>query len=172
MKTITEYMSATGFSKHAQKLVQSSQQFYDVEGKLRIVGDLALTAGQQFINVTPEMIAGFYSVVPVDGTLPVDRMAQANMWKEIMLGITRMPPQILQTYDFGKIFAWMSQIAGLKNINQMKIQVVPDGMAQQQAQAGNVVPIRQLAGPSPGQGSPSASTEAGLNALAPEPGAY
>jgi hypothetical protein len=175
-KTITEYMSHSGMASHAQKLVQSSQQFYDVEGKLRIVGDAAQTSGPAFMDVTPESIAGFYSFIPVDGTLPVDRIAQANMWKEILIGATRMPPQIGQTYDFGKIFAWMAQLSGLKNINQMKVQVVPDEMAQQQAAAGNVVPLRNpaLLGGPPGQGSPSASTAAGLNALAPPPpaGAY
>lgn len=171
-KTITEYMSATGFSPHATKLLQASQQFYDVEGKLRIVGDLAQTAGPKFMKVTPEMIAGFYSPVPVDGALPIDRMAQANLWKEILIGATRMPPQIAAQYDFAKIFAWMAQLASLKNINQMKTQVVPDEVAAQQAQMGNVVPLRALAGPQPGVGNPDASTTAGLNALNPPAGAY
>lgn len=165
-KTITEYMSAHGFSQHSQKMVQNSQQFYNAEAKLRIVGDLALAAGEPFINVTPEMISGFYSFVPIDGTLPADRTAQSNMWKEILIGAARMPPQIQQTYDFGKIFAWMAQLAGLKNINQMKVQVVPDQMAQAQAQAGNVIPLR---GANPGISSPNASTQAGLAALAPPP---
>lgn len=165
-KTITEYMSATGFSPHSQKMVQTSQQFYDSTAKMRIVGDLARDAGEQFMNVGPEDIAGFYNYVPVDGTLPIDRMAQANLWKEIFGGLRMMPPQILQSYDWAKMFGWMAQIAGLKNINQMKVQVVPDQFAADQAQAGNVVPLR---GPSPVQPGNSASTAAGLNALAPPP---
>lgn len=111
--------------------------------------------------------------MPVDGALPIDRMAQANLWKEILAGLTRMPPQIMQTYDVAKIFAWTASLGGLKNINQFKIQLLPDGQLANQAQAGNVIPMpqRQLPGPAtaPGQGSPSASTEAGLNALAPQP---
>lgn len=172
-KTVTEYMSAQGFSPHAKKLVQNTQQFYNYEAKMRIVGDLALAAGSNFVNVTPADIAGFFGPIPVDGTLPVDRQAQANMWKEILLGATRLPPQIQQTYDWSKIFAWMASLGGLKNINQMKIQMMPDAQLQNMAQAGNVIPMRQpmpqLSGPAPGQGSPSASTEAGLNALQPQP---
>src|SRR5436190_10391808 len=103
LKTTTEYMSAHGFSQHSQKLVQTSQQYYTSEAKMRIVGDLAQDAGPQFMNVTPEAIAGFYTFVPVDGVLPVDRMAQANMWKEIFIGLQRMPPQIMQSYDWSKM---------------------------------------------------------------------
>lgn len=177
MKTVTEYMSATGFSSHAMKLVQTSQQMYDAQGKLRIVGDAAQAAGMGFINVTPEAIAGFYNYQQVDGTIPVDRQAQANLWKEILLGLTRMPPQISMSYDMSKIFAWMAQLGGLKNINQMKVQLVPDQVAQQQAQQGNVIPMRPPGGGS-GVGSPDSSTTAGLNALQPptsgpaSPGGY
>ncbi len=170
MKTVTEYMSATGFSSHATKLVQTSQQMYDASAKLRIVGDAAQAAGQGFIDVSPETIAGFFNYQQVDGTLPVDRQAQANLWKEILLGLTRMPPQISQTYDMSKIFAWMAQLGGLKNINQMKIQMASPEQLQQQAQMGNIVPIRPgLPPPSStsGIGSPDSSTESGLNALQP-----
>lgn len=167
-KTITEYMSACGMAPHAQKLLQNSQQFFDVEGKLRVVGDLATAAGPSFLDVNPQVIAGFYSVVPVDGTMPIDRMAQANMWKEMLIGAPRMPQQIQLGYDWGKIFAWMAQIGGLKNINQMKVQVLPDAQMQAQAQQGNAVPINPLVGAAmPGRGTPDASTTSGLNALAP-----
>lgn len=126
LKTITEYMSATGFSEHAQKLVSNSQQFYSGEKKFKIVGSLMTDAGVSFVNVTPESIMGFYDVVPVDGVLPVDRMAQANLWKEILLNVGRVP-QIAMQYDLSKIFAWMANIAGLKNISQFKVQVLPPG---------------------------------------------
>ncbi len=105
-----------------------------------LVGDLAEMAGQNFLQVTPESLQGFYDYVPVDGTLPVDRFAQANLWKEILAGM-RNYPQIAQMYDIGKIFAWLAQLAGLKNINQFKVQMADPMMLQQQAQQGNVVPM-------------------------------
>ena len=162
MKTITEYMSATAFSPHSQKLVQTSQQLYDVQSKLRIAGSLALDAGANFVNVTPDTIAGFFDFVPVDGTLPVDRMAQANLWKEIFASLGRMPPQIQTGWDWAKMFGWMASIAGLKNINQFKIQVMQPG----QAPGGNVIPLRPPMPPgaavTPGN---AAATQNGLNAL-------
>src|SRR5262245_10305206 len=173
MKTVTEYMSATSFAPHAQKLVQTSQQMYDSSAKLRIAGGFALDAGMDFVNVTPEKIAGFYDLVPVDGTLPIDRMAQANLWKEIMASATRMPPQIVMEYDWSRIFAWASQIAGLKNIRQFRVQVAPPGvMPGAGMPGGNVIPMpgrRAPAAPvTPGN---SASTAAGLNSLGGEGGA-
>lgn len=142
LKTISEFFSALGFAPLAEILVQSSQQHYDQAMKLRVVGDLAQQAGQRFLEVSPDMIQGFFDFVPVDGTLPVDRFAQANLWREL-LGQLRNFPQLMQQYDIGKIFAWVAQLSGLKNINQFKldVQVLPDQVLEQQAQAGNVAKI-------------------------------
>lgn len=168
-KTICEYMSAMGFAPHAQKLVQNSQQFYDATAKLKRVGDLAFEAGAGFLDVSPDDIQGFFNFVPVDGVMPIDRMAQANLWKEIFANTGRMPPQILIEYDWSRIFAWAAQLAGLKNIHRFKIQLQPDALLQQQAQAGNVIPMQPQrrigSGIEPGN---SASTAAGLNALGGE----
>jgi len=50
-------------------------------------------------------------------------------------------PQIAGQYDFGRISGYVAQLAGLKNIEQFKIQVVPDEVAAMGAQAGNSVPM-------------------------------
>lgn len=172
-KTITEYVSATGFAPHAQRLIQNSQQFYDVQAKLRRVGDLALEAGQRFLMVSPDDIMGFYDYVPVDGTMPIDRMAQANLWKEIMANVRNMPPQVAMGYDWARIFAWAAVLGGLKNIQQFKVQMVPDAALGAAAGAGNVVPLRPPGLPPPsGSGvapGNSASTAAGINALGSAP---
>lgn len=175
MKTMTEYMSVSGFSPHAQKLVQSSQQMYSAEQKLRRVGSYAQDAGESFLMVRPEDIGGFFDLVPVDGVLPIDRMAQANLWKELMAGLRMMPPQVSMGYDWSRIFAWVAMLGGLRNINQFRVQVTPDQVLQQEAQAGNVIampkrPNLPPTGASPGQ---SSSTQTGLNALAaPETPSY
>jgi hypothetical protein len=81
--------------------------------------------------------------------LPIDRFAQANLWKEIMLAMQRLP-QIAMEYDIGKIFAWTAQLGGLKNISQFKIQMGSPAWLQQQAQMGNMVPLGGAAnGPPP-----------------------
>jgi hypothetical protein len=155
LKTNCEWFSNVGFGPLASKLTMSTQQLYTAEKKYRIVGDQAMWM-EAYMNITPDMIAGMYDFVAVDGTMPVDRFAQANMWQQLLGGLSKVPGA-LQGYDLGKIFAFIAQLGGIKNINKFKIQVVPDGQLQQQAAAGNVVPMtpRNLNEPGqvPGMGS-------------------
>lgn len=144
LKTSSEYFSAMGFQPLAAGLVSNTQQYYDMERKFRIVGDLMLEAGQNFAQVTPADIQGFFDYVPVDGTLPVDRFAQANLWREILAQMRNFPT-VMQQYDIGRIFGWVAQLAGLKNINQFKLEISPDQALAQQLQAGNVTPIGDAA---------------------------
>lgn len=141
LKTVAEWWSVTGFSPMTQKVIQMTQQMYDIERKYRIVGDLSQW-GERYLNVTPDDIAGFYDFVPVDGTLPVDRFAQANLWQQILGGLYKAPDLMAQ-YDMPKMFAFVAQLAGLKNITQFRIQVVPDAQMQQNIAAGNSVQITE-----------------------------
>lgn len=150
LKTMAEYASATGMDPLSRMMVQNSQQYYDMEMQFKIAGDLLQQSGplggnqgQQtgsngYVNVNPDMIAGFYDFVPVDGTLPIDRMAQVNLWKEMLQAVLTVP-QIGMQYDLGGIFQWVAQLAGLKNITRFKIQVTPDQILQAAAQSGNSV---------------------------------
>lgn len=139
LKTQCEWFSATGFSPLVQKLVQRTQQKYSMEKQFRIVGDLAQFS-PQFALIRPEDITGFYDYEPVDGTLPVDRFAQANLWQMLMSQLPQYP-SIMMQYDIAKIFAWVANLAGVKNLTQFRI--TDPAVLQQQLQAGNVVPISQ-----------------------------
>lgn len=139
LKTVCEFFSAMGFTPMAQKLVQQSQQFYTGEKLFRIVGDIANFA-PGFANVTPDTIAGFYDLMPVDGTLPVDRYAQANLWQMMLAQVSKMP-QIAQGYDLGRIFGWVASLAGLKNVQQFRIQASDPAALANQVQKGNLVPL-------------------------------
>lgn len=152
LKTQCEWWSAGGWGPLTQKLVQRTQQRYSAEKQFRLVGDLAQFSSE-FVNVTPDMIAGFYDFEPVDGTLPIDRFAQANLWQMIMQSMEKHP-QILMTYDIAKIFAWVAQLAGIKNLAQFRLS--PDQLMQQQIQAGNVIPITEANRQLTGSGSPPA----------------
>lgn len=144
LKMHAEYMSAMGWAPLNMMLVQNTQQYYDGAQKFKIAGDLLSQQGT-FVEVTPELIAGFYDFVPVDGTLPVDKFALANLWKELMAAISKIP-QLQMGYDLGAIFAYTARLAGAKNIEQFKVNVSPDQQLAQQAAAGNLVPIGGNAG--------------------------
>lgn len=144
-KTISEYYSMLGFSPLSQRLVSNSQQYYEDELKLRIVGDLIMEAGPGFLSVTPDAIGGFYDFVPVDGTMPIDRFQMASLWQQMFGQIARIP-QIAMEYDLGRVFAWVAQLAGLRNIRKFKnvrSLVAPPGVdpSQLQIAGSNVVPL-------------------------------
>lgn len=139
LKTESEYASAMGWSQHAQKLVQNTQQFYDGAEQFRIAGPL-MQGAERLVQVTPELITGFFDFVPVDGTMPVDRYAQAALWKELLQGMAQMPSLMMQ-YDLGRIFEHVGQLAGVRDVGRFRLQVTPDQVLAAQMQAGNVVPI-------------------------------
>lgn len=140
-KTICEFYSVMGFTPMVQKLIANTQQYYDASMKLRLVGDLSREAGPGFIQVDPESITGFYDFVPVDGTLPIDRFQMASLWQQMFAQIARVPDVMMQ-YDISRIFAYVAQLMGLRNINRFKIVVAQPGQTPEQAAGGNVVNLR------------------------------
>lgn len=155
LKTNAEYFSAGGFAPLAQMMVQNTQQYYDQAYQFKLAGDL-LSMSPTMLQVTPDSIMGFFDFVPVDGTMPVDKFALANVWKELMMGMQKMPSLLMQ-YDIGAIFAHVAHLSGVKNVNQFKLQVTPDQVLLAQMQAGNSVPLNggQSGGRNPKSGGTS-----------------
>ena len=89
----------------------------------------------QTVDVTPESIAGFYDYVPVDGTLPIDRIAQANIWKEILQVVAPLG------YDIDEMVNWIASLSGVRGLKRFKLQARPDAQVADQRQRGNLVPI-------------------------------
>jgi hypothetical protein len=160
MKVIAEFASTTGFDPLSMMLVQNSQQYYDMELKFQIVGDLMQNAGPSFVNVTPDLIQGFYNFVPIDGSLPIDRQGQVQLWEQLM-GTAMNNPQIGMGYDWAGIFQWVAQLAGLRNITRFKINIKPDDILRMQMQQGNSVPLGPK-GPRPNGNMPGVQHMAGM----------
>lgn len=166
LKTNAEYMSALGFAPHSAKLVQNTLQKYNQEQRFKIAG--ALPPGEDpYMLITAESIAGNYDFVQVDGTMPVDRFAQVNMWNQLMQGMANFP-QIMMEYDIGRIFGYVAQLGGIKNLKQFRIQVSPDEALRRQAAAGNVIPmsggdrgVRRSGGPAAAGAPPSVGANGG-----------
>jgi hypothetical protein len=153
-KTTCEWFSSMGFQPLADMLIASTQQHYDGELEFKIAGDLMNNTSPML--VTPEMIAGKFNFVAVDGTLPQDRYAMAAMWKELLLGAKQMP-EIGMRYDLASIFGWIAQMSGIKNLEQFKVQTVDPANINSMVQSGNVVPLGEAGG---NRGGTPASTGA------------
>lgn len=123
LANLAYFISVGGLRNLAKSLIVSTQQLYTVEMKVKVAGDNI--KGAQSITVNPEDIAGQFDLVAVDGTLPVDRMAQAQFWMQIMQMVASNPV-IGAEYRLGDIFSYTARLAGLKGIDKMKIQVLDD----------------------------------------------
>lgn len=140
LKTRAEFYSAQGFTPMTAVMLQTTQQNYDQEQVFRIAGSTA--AGQSpWVQVTPETIAGFYDYIPVDGTMPIDKLALANTWKELFSFAAKVPA-IQGKYDLGRMLEYAMELAGAKNLDQFRIEVLPDEQLAQQAERGNTIPLK------------------------------
>lgn len=111
LRVLAEAISMGGFATMVNMMVQNTQQFMTQEMQVRVAG--------KAVTVRPEDIGGIFDFVPVDGTLPVDRLAQARLWQEL-LGMMAQVPEIAQKYDLGKVFGWIAQLAGVRNLEQFR----------------------------------------------------
>ena len=147
LRTPVEYNSSLALDPLSQMMISSTQQFMDTEQKYAIAGNLLETA-QRFILATPDLIAGSYDFVPVDGTLPIDRLAQANFWKELLMQMSRSP-EIMAQWDIGGMIAHTLKLQGERNVDRFRIQAqvaAPGVDLAQEAQRGNVVPVGGFGG--------------------------
>ncbi len=148
LKTPAEYASAVGFGPMSQVMLQNTQQLYDDEKMFKTAGNLmnaVMTQGQDGqpsngLKVTPDLLAGFYDFVPVDGTLPVDRLAQANLWKEMIVQMGSIP-QLALEWDIGGMLVHVMHLTGERNIERFKLNLSPDQRLQREAELGNVVAL-------------------------------
>lgn len=139
LRTLADWYSIP-WNRYAYKLLVNTQQYLDAPIKARIAGDTAAFANRKFLEIDPESIMGGLDFIPVDPNQPIDKVAMTNTWIQLM-GTARQIPEIATQYNFPDIFMWVAQLAGLKNIQQFKINVVPDQQLQNQQQQGNVVPL-------------------------------
>lgn len=139
IKTLAEYMSAVGFSPLVSRQISNTQQLMSMERKFAVAGSTAMDA-QRYVDVDPSRLMGFFDFVPVDGSLPVDRLAQATFWKELIMQLARVP-QLAVNWDLGRMLAHTMMLQGERNVDRFKVNVLPPGAQPGSTLPGNVVPI-------------------------------
>jgi hypothetical protein len=145
--------SAQAISPLGMMMSQNFQQFLDRDFEIKVLGmDKSLKVGP------PDLVGDFFFPIH-DGTLPLDRVAMLDTWKEILMGVAQSPV-LSQQFSLVKIFEWVAELGGARNISSFKLMPAPQGAElpggalDQQIQAGNMVP---LPGGPPTVGSPQPS---------------
>lgn len=135
---------AMGISPGASQMSSNFQQYLSQEMELRVLG----ANGQEHsVRITPQGLEGDFFFPIHDGTLPMDKVAMLDTWKELFMGIVQDPTgQMQQQYNAPAIFRFMAKLSGAQNIDEFSVTAGNPGAIQQQAQAGNLVPMSQLPG--------------------------
>jgi hypothetical protein len=100
----------------------------------------------QRMKVSPFDLLIDYDVLVRDGSVPGGNFSDS--WVQ-MFQILGTSPELQQTFDIGRIFKYIATNMGAKNVDEfvrMKPQVMDDEQVQQQAQAGNIVPMQEAMG--------------------------
>lgn len=155
LSALTRVVSAQGMTALANQMSLNSQQWMSNEFHVRVTG----SDGQIYpLQINPDGLAGDYFYPIHDGSLPLDKVALLDIWKQILTGVLQ-DPQIRQSYSVPKLFEFVAELGGAKNIRSFRVQPGSPEQLSQQAQQGNLAPI-------PGANSPSQL----VNATLPQPG--
>jgi hypothetical protein len=141
-------ISAQGLVDLTEQMTGNLQQRLSDEFYLELLGDDALKGP---MRVGPEQLSGDFHFPVHDGTLPLDKVAMLDVWKEIFLAVAK-DVQLRAAYSLPKIFEFTAELGGARNIEAMRLQVQPDRAVAQAAQAGNLVPTAEASLPVPQAG--------------------
>lgn len=141
LKVLSEYYSATSFSAFSSMLLSGCRQMYEAPLQLRIAGNMGATKGE-ILSSNPMDLAGDFDLVPVDGTLPLDRFAMAAVYKELLMGVSQLP-SVAGRYDTAGIFAWIAKMSGIKNLDTFEIKAEDEQKLLREAQLGNMVTAKE-----------------------------
>jgi len=148
-------ISAQALVDMAEMMSTNNQQYIDETFYFNLAGQ----KGQMnSVKITPDQISGDFYFPIHDGTLPLDRVAMLDVWKEVFMAVAK-DPELRQQFSVSEIFSYVAELGGAKNIDQFKVQLnappaaaAPALAVQPRAtedvsrglQAGNVVPMSQL----------------------------
>lgn len=140
--------SAQAIVPMANMMCLNLQQLMSQEFEFLVMG---IADPAKSFRVNPEHLTGDYYFPPHDGTLPIDRIAQLDIWKEIWMAVSTDPNLGMQ-YNGPQIFEFVAELGGARNISRFKMQMGSEDQVAAQAQAGNIVPTSEI--PKPNGRSP------------------
>lgn len=133
LAAMTRIISSQAMVDLTDQWVSNNQQWLTEDFFLNVVGQEGI---ENPIWIGPDMINGPFNYPVHDGTLPLDRVALMDVWKEVF-GISLQDQELRQKYSIPKMFEWIAELGGARNIESMRLTAQPDAQIQQSAQAGN-----------------------------------
>jgi hypothetical protein len=132
--------SSTAIVDLTEQMTLNLQQYLEDDFYIDIVG---VDGVKNSHRIKPQHLTGDFNYPISNGTLPMDKVAMLDVWKEIFIGVAG--DQELRTkYNIGKIFEYVAELGGAKNIEQFRInlQTAPDEDINNAVQQGNLIPTQ------------------------------
>jgi hypothetical protein len=129
--------SFMAMSPLAEKMSLNYQNFLTQEFEIAVLGQAAQNAS---VLISPDSIQGDFTFPVHDGTLPIDKVGLLDVWKEIFQAVLA-DPQIRQSFDVVSMFDWIAQLGGAQNIQQFRLNVVPQSQQMNALAGGQAVPL-------------------------------
>jgi len=151
----TRLISAQAMVDLTEQQCLNIQQYMEEPMFVDVVGiqgyETPLHIPDDGMEIRPEMVVGDFHYPINDGTLPIDRVALLDVWKELFLAVNQSPI-LAQKYDVDEMFRYIAELGGARNIDKFILNVnpVPNAAAAAGAQAGNLVPLGRQSPPTPG----------------------
>jgi len=130
-------------------LAMQTQQLMENDVAVSLIGRYGEDLSKEF-GIESQSVTVSYKDIQIPFDVVVgDQLQLGNespdVWTQI-LQIVLSQPQVFQELDPVRIFKHAARVAGAKNLSEFErkpgsVQVAPDQQVQQQAQAGNLVPI-------------------------------
>jgi hypothetical protein len=131
-----------------------TQQYMTKETYVKIVGRYEEQLRGQFgqdatrARVSPLDLAVNYDLVVRDGSIPGGNFSES--WVQLF-NIIASQPELYQSFDVTRIFMYIAQQLGAKNVedfkrnvNRIQPQQMEDGQVARQVEAGNIIPAEQF----------------------------
>lgn len=131
-----QLISQQSLTRIAEQCILNIQQFQDISIWTKVIGQEAMA------KIGQRLLTSDFTYPVHDGTLPLDKAANFDLWKEILFGMAKS--QILQrTHSFPRVFEHVCQIGGAANISSFRL--VGDAQMDQMVQMGNAMPLPDAA---------------------------
>lgn len=135
-------ISSQSIQPAGEMMVYNYQQLMSQEVYLRILGQ---NAADNPMRIGPEDISGSFYFPVHDGTLPMDKVALLDVWREIFMAIIQNPG-LAQIFDAVGIFQYIAELGGAKNLSTFRVQTAGNDEVANAIAAGNLVTGQQAAG--------------------------
>jgi len=124
----------------AEQYVLNIQQYQEPDMWIKVIGQEA------FQKVGNSLLTQDFTFQIHDGTLPLDRVASFDLWKEILMGAAQSPI-LSRTHSLPRIFEHVCTLGGAPNITSYRL--MSDVQMDDLVRAGNALPLPEAAAGAP-----------------------